>query len=164
MTSEIAVFGVGSPHGDEDIGWRIVERLRHSTPAGVWVQAVRQPLEILGRLARRRCVWILDVCQGLGSPGEIMRLTWPDPRIAESVGLSSHGMNLHEVLSLAREIDRLPHSTVIYAIEIDDSIPSTGVDQRAALAALEVERRVLSEIKLGAPRRREREVAALAAW
>ena len=66
------IVGLGSPHGDDQLGWVAIDRLRPRLPASIFTQKVRGGLELtrVSRRARR------------GSRhrrGRAGRPAWPDP-------------------------------------------------------------------------------------
>jgi hydrogenase maturation protease len=57
----------------------------------------------------------------------ITRFTWPDPRIAEWHGHSTHSIGLCNALELAEQLDRLPPRVDVYGIEIRDDQAVTAM-------------------------------------
>ena len=63
MPRGIRVVGVGSPHGDDRVGWRLVEDLAESAGAGVEAVAVTQPLGLLDHLDGCSVLIVVDACR-----------------------------------------------------------------------------------------------------
>lgn len=123
-TESRAVIGIGSSHGQDAIGWRVVERLIASPIADTRWMIARSPSEILDRCEGIRELHLVDACVG-SQAGRLHRLTWPDPRIESMRWTSSHGLDVPGALFLAKELKMLPESVTIWAIECDGN-PTDG--------------------------------------
>ena len=78
------IVGLGSPHGDDQVGWAAIDRLRARLPAGISARKVRGGLELLessGR-ARQRSI-VIDAAAPAGQPGLIRSFAWPCPELAQ---------------------------------------------------------------------------------
>ena len=63
MGRGVRVVGVGSPHGDDRVGWRLVEDLAESAGPGVEAVAVAQPLGLLDHLDGCSALIVVDACR-----------------------------------------------------------------------------------------------------
>ena len=114
------VIGIGSAHGEDAVGWRVVERLRESEiPDVQWIVA-RNPLEILDRCDGVASLYLVDGCVG-PKVGRLHRMTWPDLQIEQERWRTSHGTDLAGVLRLGTELEMLPPSITLWAIECEGS-------------------------------------------
>jgi len=112
------VIGIGSPHGEDAIGWHVVERLRVSgIPDVQWIIA-RHPLEVLDRCDGVSHLHLVDACFG-SEVGRVHRITWPDVQIEQARWTTSHGTDLAGVLRLGSELGLLPRSITLWAIECE---------------------------------------------
>src|SRR5262245_39058101 len=100
---QVRIFAVGSPHGDDQIGWRALERLQSENIPGVQLTALVTPLGLLDHLQGCRAVVLLDACRGGSPPGSIVRLTWPFPT-DECPSASSHGFGTVATIALAESL------------------------------------------------------------
>jgi hydrogenase maturation protease len=114
------VAGFGSPHGDDQAGWRVVAILSGSADLPARVIAVHEPTQVLEALGGCQRLIVIDACQGGGCAGTVTRLVWPDPRIATHHRHSTHGVGVADVLKLAETLGDLPPSVEIFGIEIAD--------------------------------------------
>lgn len=115
--SRILLVGLGSPHGDDQIGWKVVEQM-DNVPGDVEARVLREPTALWDHLGRCQRLVVIDACQSDACPGTPHRLTWPLD--LHPVPLrSSHGFDLASVLRLAESIGRLPSEVVLLAIEMD---------------------------------------------
>jgi hydrogenase maturation protease len=133
-----AVIGVGSAHGQDALGWRIVECLSRSGIEDIACILARSPSEILDRCEGIDSLYLIDACIGTDL-GRIHRLQWPDERIVALRWTSTHGMDVPGLLRLATELGMLPASVTIWVMEcegnlIDDAYSSAWT-QRIETAA-----------------------------
>jgi hydrogenase maturation protease len=143
-----AVVGLGSPWGDDRVGWEVMARLRHRLAPGDWAEALTHPLHLLDIPPHYRQWIIVDASRGGGSPGTIQRLIWPDARLMAARTVSSHGLDLAVVLELAMRLGRLPPRVVIFTIEGAATAfgPAATVSAPVAAAIPTVVAHILAEI------------------
>ncbi len=123
------IVGFGSPHGDDQSGWLVADRLAADArvPNGVAIRKAAVPLDLLDHLEGVVCLHVCDAVHDAMSTGAIRRWEWN----AESENSSltrffaeftrmrcggSHGFGLMEVLDLAAKLRRLPQRIVIWAV------------------------------------------------
>jgi hydrogenase maturation protease len=135
--ASVLVVGLGSPHGEDCVGWEVVSGLAANRKE-VDVLLLREPTELLENLASRDRLWVIDACRSGAPPGTIHRLTWPDERIGQRRGVSSHGVSLEAVLQLAEKLGRLPDDVTLFLVEIGDAAPGSelGANVRRSIAEL----------------------------
>jgi hydrogenase maturation protease len=144
------VAGVGHPdRGDDAIGPMVARRLRARVPDGVEVLEVAgEATRLLELMAEADAAYLVDAAVSGAPAGTISRLdpiATPLPR--NLLALSSHGLGLVEAVELARALGSLPRRLVIYAIEGAEFAPGAPLTPAVAAAAVEVEARLLSEIR-----------------
>lgn len=143
-STNVWVVGVGTPHGDDRVGWEAAARLRERLTERAKVDAVSDPLALLDGPPCR--VWIvIDASRGAGIPGSMHRFEWPDSRFMSGDGVSSHGVGLATALQLADAINRLPPRVVVFAIEGESGEPGAGLSASVAAALPELVDRVVAE-------------------
>ena len=146
MSSKIRVLGFGSPHGDDQAGWRVVERLqRHSGLAAV-VRAAADPLQLVDVDASCFALIVVDACSSGVAAGTISRLEWPDSRIGQQHGRSSHSLSVAEAIALAAQIGRLPDRVIVIGIEMGRAEPVATLSPEVASALPDLERQILHEV------------------
>lgn len=155
MDGCLHIIGVGSPFGDDRLGWVVVEALQHSTVLAAaggerisFLIMDRPGALLLTHWHDADCVIVVDAVRSGAPPGTRHRLEPGEWAVTESV--SSHGFGLASALELARALDDLPPHLVLHGIEIDPS--------NAGFSLSEPVRRALS----GLVREIEREARALA--
>jgi hydrogenase maturation protease len=148
MDSATKVIGIGSHQGDDRAGWIVAERLQRRAHLPARVVTLRNPMRLLDQLSDCDRLILIDACSGGDTPGTVKRLEWPDARLCGSVGTSTHGLALVEVLQLAERLERLPREVVLFVIEGDQFAPDrslgnatlAGLDQLEALVLAEINR------------------------
>jgi hydrogenase maturation protease len=147
----VRILAVGSPHGDDQAAWHVAERLRRKPLPGVEAVAVSDPVRILDYLGGCERLVLLDACRSGAKPGTVLRLVWPDPRLHERAGSSTHGFGVVKVLELADRLGWLPPSVVLIGIEAEACYPTTEASPAVRRALPNLYRQVLTEVRCRAP-------------
>lgn len=135
------ILGIGSPSGDDQAGWLVVDALRaRGVEAGGRVALAkldRPGASLLARLEGADHVILVDALQSDGTPGEIHRWIDVDWSLA-GADLSSHGFGVLAALALAQALGSLPQRVEVVGIEIASAEPGAPVSPsvRQAVAQL----------------------------
>jgi hydrogenase maturation protease len=140
------IAGLGSPHGDDQLGWVAIDRLRPLLPAGVTTRKVHDGIELLACLEGQEAVIVIDAVTPAGQPGTIRSFQWPCPELASCVPLSTHGLGLVEAFHLAETLGRLPRRVSIYTVEAHDTSPGRPLSIEIARRLYAVVEAVLREV------------------
>ena len=123
----VHILGIGSPSGDDQAGWLVIDALSNSglqTGGDLLMEKLDRPgASLIPLLDSADWVILIDA---MFSPaaltsslaGQVHHFdgqSWPDYQH----GLSSHGLGVIESLSLARELGALPARMDIYGIEAE---------------------------------------------
>lgn len=127
--STVVVMGLGSEHGDDHFGWRVVSELH-----GCQTCIISDSLSIADVPPGCEKLILVDACRGAGLPGSVHRFGWPDNRFVEQRVTSSHGWGLTEGLLLAEALGRLPPRVVIFAVEAGGMEPGSGMSPEVAMS------------------------------
>jgi hydrogenase maturation protease len=131
-----ALIGLGSPYGDDQLGWIAVDRLRPRLPEGVVAVKAAGGLDVLEFLTGQDEVVIMDSSTPAGRPGTIRWFAWPCGDLAERVSWSTHGPGLVEALRLAGTLGLLPRRVSIATVEAEtqtrEIAPDTPLGATAA--------------------------------
>jgi hydrogenase maturation protease len=141
------IIGIGSPHGDDQVGWLIAEELQHQKIDGLIVHKAQLPLDILDHVEGVEWLGICDACQGLGCDGKWQQWTWPDPNIAQQKFAGSHDISLTGTLELAARLKRLPTTVTIWGVEISRCAPESEVSPSVLAAISQITDAMVREIK-----------------
>ena len=122
----VRMVGLGSPHGDDRAGWRLVDWLRsQDVPDGVDAVAAADVCDLVEFCQGCHTLILVDACRSGQPAGTVSRYEWPDPRIECHRRHSTHDLSVPEALQLAEQLGRLPPRVVVYGIEIEDCRPGT---------------------------------------
>ena len=144
--------GIGSPHGNDCLGWLAADELRRRYPANhpdLEVRCAQIPADLLDWLEGRRRLLLCDACCMHGEPGAIYRWNWPEAAFFDLESWSSHGGNLGSVLQLAERLQYLPESVVIWGIEVgtQPGLSMMSVDDQLAETVPVLISQVLAELQ-----------------
>lgn len=147
MASRTLIVGLGSHHGDDGVGWRVVEQLAACVSGGTEVRAAAAPGDMLAWLDGVEALHVCDACRATGRAGEVCRWQWPDLNgYVTAALLSSHGLSLPDVLSLADRLRLLPPRVIIWGVEIADARPGNPLCATVENAVRLLARQVAGEI------------------
>lgn len=150
--SRICILGIGSPSGDDQAGWLVVDALLGDeaiqADAGVVIEKLDRPGANLVQLLQDADWAILvDAMKSGNPPGHIRHLgqmDWP----GYEEGLSSHGFGVLDALWLARELNGLPSRLDLYGIEIASSSPNEQAGSEIQAAARQLARRIVADLSV----------------
>ena len=127
MLDRVHIVGVGSPFGDDRLGWVAAETLQRSSavnalePGRIVISILDRP----GAMLLAHCrdadhVIVMDAVRSGAVPGTRHRLSVSD--LADSrLPATSHGFGVAAALELARVLGGLPDRLLLYGIEMDAS-------------------------------------------
>jgi hydrogenase maturation protease len=140
------VVGVGSPFGDDQAGWRLVEILQRRPNVPARLKKVGEATQLIDELDGCNKLIIVDACRGVCKMGAVTRLVWPDSRIAKRHSNSTHGVGVCEALQLAERLGRLPAEVEIYGIEVGHCEPGREICFEVLRAVSELEAVIWAEL------------------
>lgn len=151
--SPVRILGIGSPVGDDQAGWLIVDVLQAAGLEGVEIDKLDRPgTSLIPLLAGVSRLILIDAMRSGGHAGDIRRFDqedWP----AYGQGLSSHGIGVLDALLLARELDALPPRIELYGIEIDTPIQNEPVSAPVRDAVRQLAQCIAASLALTTPSR-----------
>jgi hydrogenase maturation protease len=139
MSCALRIIGIGSPFGDDRLGWVVAERLRahpaiRALGGEVEVLTADRPGPRLIELWRGAAsVILVDAVRSGAAPGTLFRLD-ADEAMALGAGASSHGFGMGETLLLARTLGALPPRLSLLGAEAAETA-TCGESLSAAVAA-----------------------------
>ena len=115
---ESLIVGIGSPHGDDQAGWLVVDQLSKTCrQRHVAMGKASAPVDLLDWIDGIEQLVVCDASRGLGQVGTIRRWSWPNDGLQQARWSGTHDLSLPEVLQLAQRLDRLPHQVAIWSVE-----------------------------------------------
>ena len=147
--SRVCILGIGSPSGDDQAGWLVVDALAahgmHARDDVVIDKLDRPGVQLISLLDHAGWVILVDAMQSDDPPGHVQRFDrkdWP----AYREGLSSHGLGVLDALLLARELGKLPARLDLYGIAIGAAMPGEPVQSAVMAAATQLARRIAGDL------------------
>ena len=127
MPDRVHIIGVGSPFGDDRLGWVAAETLQRSSavnalePGRIVISILDRP----GAMLLAHChdadhVIVMDAVRSGAVPGTRHRLSVSD-LAGSRLPATSHGFGVAAALELARVLGGLPDRLLLYGIEMDAS-------------------------------------------
>lgn len=120
----IKVIGIGSPFGQDQLGWQVIEQLQQSLAASSRRQQLRllcsdRPgLRLLELIKDTTAVILIDAIDNKACCGQILQLDRSQLLHTEHP-LSSHAVCVSEVLSLGQALGELPEEIVLFGMCVD---------------------------------------------
>ena len=112
----ITIVGIGTPHGDDSIGWHVVQELGQSGILPCQLVVARNPIELLDHMEMSEKLHICDACWG-EQPGRIHRWQWPQEELTGFRWTGTHDFDVVGALHLGQQLSLLPRETVLWGIE-----------------------------------------------
>jgi hydrogenase maturation protease len=134
MRTPSLVIGIGSPHGDDCVGWEVTRRVAVVAGEELPVRCVRSPVELLDWLDGVAALEICDAVVGDSAAGTVTCWQWPAPEIEQAPFLGTHDLSLPVVLALAEKLKRLPPIVRIWGVGIKASGALAPLSEDAAAA------------------------------
>jgi hydrogenase maturation protease len=124
------VVGIGNPDcGDDAAGPLVAGRVAALCLPEVDVVEQADPLDLLPQLVDRDTVVVVDAVAPAGSPGRVHVRALPGSTDGKRRGgaRGSHGLDVREVVELARALGRAPRRVVLVGVEGVGFEPGTPV-------------------------------------
>jgi len=138
---KVHIIGVGSPFGDDRLGWEAAEALKHSSvlselpPGSVTISTCDRPgPSLLQEWDGAERVILIDAVHSGATPGTLHRRQ-AEELTSSDTSLSSHDMGVAAAVALARSLDQIPARLVLFGIEMDETQQGDDLS-RAACSAL----------------------------
>jgi hydrogenase maturation protease len=143
----VRVVGLGSPAGDDALGWTaVIEMQKAIREEGFEFHRVPGGQGLLDLLDGRGTLILLDAARGGGDPGTIHRLDGFDARLDVLLPGTTHGLGAAAALELAATLGLLPPQVVVFGMEVADLSPGAALSPAVAAALPELVRQVAAEL------------------
>lgn len=145
MTRLLITLG-NSYRGDDGLGPAVAERIRNRLPVDVTlVEHYRDCSDLLSIWNGASKVVLVDALVSGSQPGTLLRIDSSEHTLPRFRGSSTHTLGIAEAIKLARELNMLPQSLVIYGIEAADFEMGKHLSPAVASALESLTERVLEE-------------------
>ena len=138
MLDRVHIVGVGSPFGDDRLGWVAAETLQRSSavnalePGRIVISILDRP----GAMLLAHCydadhVIVMDAVRSGAAPGTRHRFTAGDVT-ASRLPATSHGFGVLAALELGRVLGSVPRRLIFCGIEMSASRPGMALSDAVA--------------------------------
>lgn len=120
----LQIIGIGSPSGDDRLGWEVIARLNALLPDGIAcdLSALDRPGSgLIEYLNRSDDCWLIDALWSEEAPGQIKQPTLEQLRQSTTGVSGSHGFGLADTLLLAQRLGALPRHLELHCVTIDSA-------------------------------------------
>jgi len=112
--------GIGSPHGDDRIGWLVADALREFARTDIEIREAATPSDLLDWLEGIDRLIVCDACTSAPSTTStdhaLHRWEWPTQEVATLRSANSHAFGLPQVLQLAERLGTLPPVVIVFGV------------------------------------------------
>ena len=121
----IRIMGIGSPFGDDQLGWQVAELLKKAPPLKMYLNqrldiqiSDRPGLALLMAMEGVETLYLVDALKTSDNQtGQICRIE-SENLIADEKFFSTHGFDVTSAIKLASALEKLPPEAIIYAIKM----------------------------------------------
>ena len=160
---KILIVGVGSAHGDDQAGWLVADELTRRIPdhSFISVRKASVPLDFLDWLENVKVLHLIDAYDVAGCLENLRRFLWlngqmichssnaaDDARLNQTVGRSSHGFSVPDVLRLAEKTGMLPETIVVWAIPGSNFQPGARMSEPCQNNILSTATQIMAELSV----------------
>ena len=151
--STVRIFGIGSPFGHDQLGWKAIdlllveEQIQFYLQQGLTIEKLDRPgIKLLSAMSGGQYIFLIDAVKSDAPFGTIHHLQ--DQQIEKiSNFLSGHEIGLGETLHLGRSLQLLPAHIIFYGIEIDNIFPFQTFSNELLNNLNQLINRLLNELK-----------------
>ncbi|MCX7117338.1 MAG: hydrogenase maturation protease [Legionellales bacterium] len=154
--SELHVLGIGSPFGDDQLGWEVVKLLQrrptlyHYTQEQLHMACSDRPgMHLLELMRPAQTVFLIDAIKTGAALGTLHRF---QNKEIEGIGdtLSTHALGISEAMKIGASLQILPQKIILYGVEIGDVLfqfeLSESIKQTINALSVRVESDILSAL------------------
>lgn len=132
----IKVLGIGSPFGDDQVGWKVADALKQQLSIHTNIDLLvsienhdRPGVRLIELMSGAHTVYIIDAIKSNSEIGTIHRFKNHDIFGLEN-RLSTHNIGISEALQLGSALNALPDNIILYGIEIDSTVLGATLSPR----------------------------------
>ncbi len=127
MREPVLFVGIGSAHGDDQVGWAFADLIASQAGICLEVRKAHEPAELLNWLDGIEKLHICDACVTDAPAGELATWRFPSAAIEETGFASTHAISLPAVLRLSEQLGILPREVVIWGVTITCAAPGESL-------------------------------------
>lgn len=137
------IAGLGSTHGDDQAGWRVIDQLAAKVNSDVRCAKATVPHDILDWMTGIDSLHLVDACQPDASQPDacqslesVVRVSASQPSVDlhwNSRSLGSHQLEIVTVLQLAEALNLLPRCVTLWGVPGQSFQPNGSLSDRCAI-------------------------------
>jgi len=123
---ELHILGIGSPFGDDQLGWEAIQLLQQSPVLQPFIprrlqltRCDRPGMQLLELMRTAQTVFLIDAVK-TGSPLGTIHCFQNKDIETVSNALSTHAFGVAEAIKIGAALNTLPQTIILYGIEIGD--------------------------------------------
>jgi hydrogenase maturation protease len=151
--NNVKVIGVGSPFGNDSIGWEVIEKLvqQQSLMPLLFnrvelIKADRPGINIIQAFKNAEFVILIDAFFDKDKPGTVLRLN-KNQLVTAQPSFSSHDFGVADAIQLAEKLNMLPEILLIFGLGIDGQQLDSQIKESVAELADTVRRELVDYFK-----------------
>lgn len=148
----IKVLGIGSPFGDDQVGWNVAEALKQhlsvysDISTYVHIETIDRPgIRLIELIRTFNTVFLIDAVKSSSALGTIHQFTKEDI-IDCAPRLSTHNISILQALHMANALNELPHQLLFYGVEINTVTLDATLSEHVESAVATLSVRLKDEI------------------
>jgi hydrogenase maturation protease len=145
MADPLLLVGLGSPHGDDQVGWLVIDEIAQLI-GGSTCRKAAAPSDLFDWLDPYGCIEICDAIKSSNPIVTIKSWTWPAQELDGIAFVGTHDLPLLAMLHLAERVGRLPPSVRIWGLAISQTRPFGPVSQDLLECVPQIARQMVKEI------------------
>ena len=136
MNTRTVVIGIGNPfRRDDGAGPAVVDLLRPRLTGVEFVVCDGEPTTVIDAWTGAARAVVVDAARTTGDDvGRIFRFAVGHPAATRAGITASHAADLGDTVALARALDRMPDTLLVYTVQVDDVSYGTGLSPAVAAA------------------------------
>lgn len=127
-----ALFGIGSAHGDDQIGWLLVDQLQAAdTIPAIQMEKLALPLApLIHQLSQFEHIVVIDAAELGMQPGDYLFYHQADALLQAGSTISSHALGLAECWQIAKALKlKLPQIS-LFLVQLGHTAPMAAISTR----------------------------------
>ncbi len=144
------IVGLGSPYGDDQIGWIACEQLKieiGNLPTVEFVVCDRSAIEWVSKISHAKQILFIDAMRSGEKPGTVRKIDLgTDQWNTCPTKLSSHGISIKDAIDVALSLGELPEFISVWGVEMEQCNYESGLSQSVEKALPGLLANIKSEI------------------
>ena len=118
MVCSTVIIGIGSPHGDDQFGWVVIDELATMDSGDAILRKINSPVDLIPELETYNRVILVDASIGLPRNEPFLKLMYMDAKdhklIREMPGRSTHDIGLYLTLRMAESLGKRTDHVILW--------------------------------------------------